>query len=110
MAKQIVIAANTPGAGSIREMFAALGNAAEIRNDAAGLTDGGPGAILLGFDERILDKVDALRKTGFQGILFVLGRASADLEVRQRLAELRAWFLPAFSGPGDVVSRIRQML
>lgn len=113
MAGLIVITSDVPGAEDIRDIFQAYGFDAALRGYWEAILLGDPRAVLLAMHNRELpaDKRAAgLREAGYKGTLLVLGRIAPDLAVRQRLAEQKAWFMPAISGPGDVVARVRQLL
>jgi hypothetical protein len=113
MKKLVVVAAEAPAAEEICELFRAYGFAAEIRGYMEGILAGKPAAIILALFNRALPadrRAAELRQAGYQGVILVLGRISPDLKVRQRLAEQKAWFMPALYGPDDTVMRIRQLL
>lgn len=113
MSGLIVVINNVPGAPEVREMLMAYGFEAELRGYFEAILFGTPKAIVLALDHNELladERVEGLRGMGYEGLLFVLGRIAPDLDIRQRLAENRAWFLPALSGPGDIVARVRQLL
>ncbi len=113
MAGLIVIASDVPGAEDIRDLFQAFGYEVALRGFWDAILVGDPGAVILAMYNRDVSadkRAAGLREAGYQGVLLVLGRIAPDLSVRQRLAKERAWFLPAISGPGDVVARVRQLL
>ena len=112
MAGLIVVASDVPAAEDICLMFQAYGYEAVMRNYMEAILLGNPLAVILALFNRTLmaDRRAAdLRQAGYQGVILVLGRISPDLAVRQRLAEQKAWFMPALNGPGDTVSRVRQL-
>lgn len=113
MSTLIVITSDVPGSGEICDILLTMGFSVEIRGYREAVLFGKPAAVVMALynqelpaDRRAAD----LRQAGYGGVLLVLGRNSPDLAIRRRLAEERAWFLPAFSGPADVASRIRQLL
>lgn len=109
----VVVDSDLPGATEIRDLFIAFGYQAELREYWEAILFGDPRAVLLSMYQQTLpadERAAGLRATGYEGVLFVLGRIAPDLSVRQRLSEQRAWFLPAISGPGDVVLRVRLLL
>ena len=113
MAGLIVVASDIPGAEDMRDMLLAYGFRSELRGYFEAILLGDPVALILSVysdSVPVDDRVKGLRGNGYQGVIMVLGRTSPDLGLRQRLAEQKAWFLPAYSGPGDIVSRLRQML
>lgn len=109
----IVVASDIPGATEIRDIFLAFGYKVELREYWEAILFGDPRAVLLSMYHQALpadERAAGLRAAGYKGVLFVLGRIAPDLAVRQRLAEQQAWFMPAISGPGDVVLRVRLLL
>lgn len=109
----IVVASDIPGAENIRAMFAAYGYGVDLRGYSEAILVGEPCAILLSMDNQtpgIDERVRGLQEAGYQGTILALGRISPDLDIRQRLAAMNAWFFPAYSGPADVVARVRQLL
>lgn len=110
----IVIMDDVPYASQLRDTLVAFGYAVELRGYDQAVLFGDPRAILfplhsnqeLAADERAA----GLRATGFGGVLAVLGRSAPDIDLRQRLANQEAWFLPALSGPGEIAQRVRQFL
>lgn len=113
MPELIIVASDIPGAENIRDMFAAYGYRVEVRDYYEAILWGDPCALLLSMDNQRLgvdERVRGLRGAGYQGTILVLGRISPDLDVRQCLAGMNAWFFPAYSGPADVVARVRQLL
>ena len=113
MAGLVVVASDIPWAEEIVGQFACRGYAAEIRENGAAFASGGPRAVLISLDSRdesAYDRVADLRGAGFDGVLMALGRIAPDLAARQKLAAGGAWYLPAFTGPEDIVSRVRMLL
>lgn len=113
MAALVVIAEDIPWAAALAGQFHGHGYAAEVRPAGDDFLRGGPVGALLsleGWDARTCDAAAELRGRGFGGALMVLGRVAPDLAARQKLAASEAWYLPAFSGPEDVVSRMRMLL
>lgn len=109
----IVVAASIPWADKIRDLFQSHGYRSEIRNAPGDCLRGDPSAVLLSlesWDEKAYEMAADLRGAGFKGVLMVLGRIVPDLAARQKLAIGEAWYLPAFSNPEDVVSRVRMLL
>lgn len=112
MAGLVVVATDIPWADALCRLFRAHGFAAEIRDGWEDSPDDPTVAIILSlqsWDEPVHVRAKILRDAGFKGVLMVLGRIQPDLGERQRLSESGAWFLPAFSGPEDVVSRVRML-
>jgi hypothetical protein len=114
MADLIVIMNDIPDAEELRNILVVFGHGAELRGYDRETLLGNPRAILLPLhsnQELTADRRAAdLRMEGFAGILAVLGRSAPDIDLRQRLAEQKAWFLPAISGPGEIACRVRQLL
>ena len=109
----IVIASDVPGAEEICGIFQAFGYETALRGHREAVLVGNPRAVLLAMynrEERADRRAAGLREAGYEGVLLVLGRIAPDLEVRRSLAEQKAWFLPAITGHGDVVARVRQLL
>ncbi|MCL2001146.1 MAG: hypothetical protein FWG74_06895 [Planctomycetes bacterium] len=113
MAGLIVVASDIPGVEDIRAIFQVFGYTVAVRGYWEAILLGNPRAVLLAMYNREIraDRRAAdLREAGYDGVLMVLGRIAPDLEVRRKLAEQKVWFMPAISGPGDVVARVRQLL
>lgn len=112
MADFVAVSADIPWARQLVAQFAAHGRAAEIRaGDALAL--GGPAAVVFScerWDAGGRGVAEKLRAEGFAGALVALGRVPPDLDARHRLAVCGACYLPAFTNPEDVVSRVRMIL
>lgn len=115
MSRPIRIDRNVPYASAIGEILGSYGYDVGWMEPAGSPPPNGtpPALALISLDlsgAQALEQVETLRANGFQNKIAVVGTTIPETGIRENLAKRGADFISALSGPGDVVSRIRQLL
>jgi hypothetical protein len=116
MGRLIVVADDVVGNEEIRSLLETYGyrvQSIRASDDMSVLNGSLAAAVMIAVNDlgnAAAGRASALRKGGFKGVIVAVGMPTPEVSVRQRLAELAVWYVPALSGPGDAVSRIRQLL
>jgi len=113
MNRLIRIASTVPDAEGMRTLLSALEYMVVPLDDKDDPNHDGTAAMILGLDRQAgvtAARAKALRTGGFRGAILVLGTVWPDLAARQALAEAKAWFIPAMTGPADAVDRVNHLM
>ena len=117
MGRLIVLADDVAGNTEIREMLEAYGYTVEplqVSDGMSALKDSQAAAIMFGVHDDLgtaaAGYATELRENGYKNLIVATGVPVPEVATRQHLAELSVWYVPALSGSGDVVARIRQLL